>query len=400
MFNQEYEAIVVGAGPAGSIAARILAENNIKTLVIEKKQEIGTPKRCAEGINSSALKRVGLTPDPRWAIRAINGTILYTPSGRPLRIVLDNKAGYILERKIFEKHLAIDAIRKGARYMVKTLAKGVIKEKGKACGIKAVHMGKELDIRSKLIIAADGVDSKIAKSAGLNTKNTPVDYHSGFQYEMAGLNLDESNMMHIYFGNEVAPKGYVWIFPKEGDVANVGIGILAELSDRGDKAKDYLDRFIKHHPDIFKDASAIEINAGGVPVSSSMDFFVMDGLMITGDAAQQVNPIHGGGMSLAMNAAKIAAEVGANAIKEGDVSRERLCEYEKIWGETDGVRMRRLMKLRSFLEKLEDKDFERLTDILTGEDIIKLTEARYEFLTKLLVKKAPKMLPLARKFLS
>lgn len=399
MFDQEYEAIVVGAGPAGSIAARVLAEKGIKTLVVEKKQEIGTPKRCAEGIGLAGLKKVGLEPDPAWAIKEDKGAILYAPSGKSLKVIAD-KRGCTLERKIFEKHLARDAIRKGARYMIKTRATGVIKENGKIIGLNAVHMGDKLTIKSELIIAADGVESKIARTAGLNTINSQANYHSGFQYEMAGLNLMNPDLLHIYFGNDVAPKGYVWIFPKGEDVANVGIGILGKLSDKGNKARDYLDRFIEKHPDIFKNASAIEINAGGIPVSSSVDSFVTDGLMIVGDAAQQVNPIHGGGMVVAMNAAKIAAEVGAAAIKEGDVSKERLYEYERIWRETDGVKMQRLLKLRSFLEKLEDDDFERLVDILTEDDIINLTEARYGFLPKLLVKKAPKMLPLARKLLS
>jgi len=127
----------------------------------------------------------------------------------------------------------------------------------------------------------------------------------------------------------------------------VGIGILGRLSDKGNKAKDYLDRFIENHPQIFKNASAIEINAGGIPVGSSIDPLVMDGLMVVGDAAHQVNPIHGGGMALAMNAAKISAEVGVKAIKE-----KRLYEYENIWRETEGVKMQKLLKLRSFLEKI------------------------------------------------
>jgi len=400
MIDLEYDAIVVGAGPAGSIAARILAENDIKTLVVEKKQEIGTPKRCAEGINIDGLEKVGLKPDPVWARREIKGAVLYSPHGKSLEMFLDKKRGYVIERKIFEKYLARDAIRAGARYMVKTLATEVIKEDGKISGINAVHMGKKLRIKSKLIIAADGVDSKIAKSAGLNTKNPLTDYHSGFQYEMVGLNLKNTDLLHIYFGNEIAPKGYVWIFPKDDDTANVGIGILGRLSDKGNKAKDYLDRFIENHPQIFKNASAIEINAGGIPVGSSIDPLVMDGLMVVGDAAHQVNPIHGGGMALAMNAAKISAEVGVKAIKEGDLSKKRLYEYENIWRETEGVKMQKLLKLRSFLEKLKDEDFESLADILTEEDIIKLTKGKYRFLLKLFMKKAPKMLPLARKFLT
>ncbi|MBN2250492.1 MAG: NAD(P)/FAD-dependent oxidoreductase [Candidatus Altiarchaeota archaeon] len=400
MLNREYDAVVIGAGPAGSIAARVLSEGGARVLVVEKRQEIGTPKRCAEGINAAGLRRVGLNPDPLWAVRKIRGAALYSPSGRSLKVFLDSREGYVIERKIFEKHLARDAIRKGARYMVKTLATGVVKEGGRISGVRLRHMGDEFDISSKLVIAADGVDSMMAKSAGLKTGNILSDYHSGFQYEMAGLNLEDSDILHIYFGDDIAPKGYVWIFPKDDDVANVGVGILGALSRTGGKARDYLDAFIENHPGIFKDASPIEINAGGIPVSSATEQLVSDGFMIVGDAAHQVNPIHGGGIALAMNAARIAGEVGAAALTEGDLSRERLYEYERIWRDTDGVKMRRLLKLRSFMEKLESSDFEILASTLTSDDVMRLTEGEYSSLVRKFIKKAPKLIPVAKKFLS
>lgn len=399
MQNLGCDAVVVGAGPAGSTAARFLAKNDIDVIVVDRRQEIGAPKRCAEGIRLKALESVGLKPDPVWAVNRIKGTILYSPSGKVLKAIMDDAGGYILERKIFEKYLAAEAIRAGARYMVKTHANGVVKENNYVSGIRAEHMGEEFEIKGRLVIAADGVDSRIAKSAGLNTINKLTDYHSGFQYEMANLNLKDSDMLHIYVGRDIAPLGYAWIFPKGRDIANVGIGILGLKSEDGHRAKDYLDGFIKSHPEIFKNSSPIEINSGGVPVSSCIDTFVMDGLMVVGDAAQQVNPIHGGGIALAMNAARIAAEVGSKAIREKNLSRERLYEYEKIWRETDGARMKKLLKLRSFLEKLDDNDFEKFADILKGEDIIKLTEGKYRFLFKLFMKKAPRMVSLAKKLL-
>ena len=393
-----YDVVVVGAGPAGSIAARDIAKGGFSVLVVEKKQEIGTPKRCAEGINYDGLKNVGIEPDPAWAKSNIKGVAVYSPKDKRIDLKWDRGMGCVLERKIFEKFLAREAIKAGARYMVKTRAKGVIKNNGRISGIIADFMGDEFTVNSRLVIAADGVDSLIAKSAGINTLNKLTDYHSGFQYEMAGLKNYDDNLLYIYFGNDVAPKGYVWIFPKGKGTANVGIGILAKESSDGKRAKDYLDEFIENHPRIFESASPVEINAGGVPVSSAVENFVSDNFMIIGDAAQQVNPIHGGGIAIAMDSAKIAAQIAHEALKDNDLSNENLKRYEEIWHNSVGVKMKKLLKLRMALEKLTDDDLELLADVLSGEDIIKLTQGKYKFFLKMLGKN-PRTLLLLKKFM-
>lgn len=397
MKDLDVDVVVVGAGPAGSLAARVLADSNVNVLVLEKRQEIGAPKRCAEGINLLGLKNVGVEPNPRWAVNEIYGAILYSPSGRMVRMVNKKHLGVLLERKIFEKHLAAQAVEKGARYMVKTRALSVIKEDGSVVGVKAEHMGDFFNVRARIVIAADGVDSRIGRSAGLKTVNSLRDYQSGFQYEMAGVNV-EQNVLHIFFGDDIAPKGYVWVFPKGSGIANVGIGVVSTASGDGRRAMDYLDRFIEKNPGMFAKASPLEINAGGIPVSSSLDCFVGDGIMLVGDAAQQVNPIHGGGISLAMNAGKIAAETAVNALKKGDYSKKTLGEYEKRWRETDGRRMKKLLRLRNFLEKLDDRDFEKLAEILQGDEIMALTAGDYRSFLKVLIK-IPKLLSLAKEML-
>ncbi len=396
--NYEVDVAVVGAGPAGSIAARDFARKGFNVLVLEKRQEIGCPKRCAEGLNAEALERIGVKPDPRWAVQEIDGAVLYMPDMHQVKLENLGMRGYILERKVFEKHLAAAAIKEGARYMVKTNVTDVIKEEGVVVGVKAVHMGEEITVRARVVIAADGVDSLTAKRAGLNTRNHLKDYHSGFQYEMAGVKGVELNKLHIFFGNEVAPKGYVWIFPK-GELANVGIGIVGTKSDDGNRAREYLNRFIDSHPEFFEEASPVEVNGGGIPVSISSETFVGDGLMVVGDAAQQVNPIHGGGISLAMDAAALAAEVGCKALEKEDVGRDMLIEYEERWHSGDGARMRKLAKVRAFLERMEDDDFNRMGRVIDGEVVMKIVEGDSKSLLEVVMKKAPKLLPIAKKFI-
>lgn len=386
------DCLVVGAGPAGSVMAREMARQGHEVLVVEKKQEIGPPKRCAEGVTKHWLDDFGITPHPQCISGRIRGAALYAPSGKKVVMEGPQMEGYVLERKVFEKWLASEAIKEGARYMVKTQALGM-ERSGDIWHVHIRTIEGEDVVDTPLVIGADGVESKVGRWAGLNTVNKITDYHSGIQFEMAGVNAD-ARYIHLFFGREVAPLGYAWIFPKAFS-ANVGLGIL----EKGAKmcAYDYLIKFIKDNPEMFARAQPIEINAGGVPVAHFTEM-VAEGVMLIGDAAQLVNPIHGGGITRAMHSSLMAAEVAGEALKKGDVSKDMLAGYEKMWADEYGERTRKLMKLRYFLEKLEDKDFELFADILQGEDIYALTQSKIGFLVKKVVTK-PALLGLAKKYL-
>lgn len=400
--DTDVDVLVVGLGPGGLIAARDFARQGFSVLGIDRKQDIGSPKRCAEGVSDEGLAHCGIEPDPAWARGRIEGAALYAPSGE--RVVLEgpDTYGWVIERKIFEKHLARDAILAGAKIMPKTQAVGLLKGKdGFVKGIRATFMGTRFDIRAKLTIGSDGIDSMVGKWSGLKTLNRVRDYHSGFQYEMVGLTgIKEWKWLHLYFGNDVAPKGYAWIFPKGDDVANVGIGVLAKEEGWGDRAQDYLDRWIESHPELFADASVMEINGSGIPVSSRVPEPIGDGVMLVGDAAQLVNPIHGGGIIIAMRAAMIAARVGGQALRDGDVSKPALQPYvEEYWTQDEGAVTEKLLRLRYFSENLNDKDFERLASILDGDIVLELTDARFPTFVKLMLRHFPKMAPLIRKYM-
>ena len=117
--QNHYDLIIVGAGPAGLWAAQKAAGAKMKVLVLDRKQEIGPPKRCAEGLGLGWFKRLGLKPNKEWAVQPIYGATLIAPSGKKIEMRSKKIAGYVLERKIFEKHLAIAAAKSGAKITVK-----------------------------------------------------------------------------------------------------------------------------------------------------------------------------------------------------------------------------------------------------------------------------------------
>lgn len=394
---ESYDVLVVGAGPAGLAAAKRLAENSVDVICLDKKQEIGAPKRCAEGLGSAWFERVGIKPHPEWAVWEINGATFYSPKGKKLEVRLDSVSGYVLERKMFEKHLARDAAKAGAKIFAKHMVQDVKRVSGKVVA-KVSSFGDEKEIAANLVIACDGVESKIARQLGMNTTNKLIDIDAGFQYEMANIDFEGTDLINLFFGTEVARRGYVWIFPKGKHEANVGVGIAG---DSPKTAKYYLDKFVQNHSGL-KNGSIIEVNCGCVPVGGFLDSLVANNLLVAGDAAHQVNPAHGGGIGIAMEGGQLAADTALEALKRKDFSAEFLAAYTEKWYAVRGDRLKRVLKARHMLEAMNDDDFEVLAESLTSEDILKIAGGDLiesaKTVTKKLIKN-PKLAGLMLKYL-
>ncbi len=355
--KDQYDAVIVGAGPAGSIAAKNAAQKGLDVLLIEKRQEIGDPVRCAEGVGKLHLRQ-HIEPDPRWICADVKGSRIFSPDGTRVEMaeeVSGGEVGYVLERKLFDRALANEAACAGADVMVKTRATGLIIEDDFVCGVKVMHLGEEYTIRSKIVIGADGVESKVGRWAGIDTSLKPSDIETCAQFLIAGIEVDQDYCV-FYLGNEVAPAGYIWIFPKGKNQANVGIGILGSKS--GEKrAEALLTDFVNKH---MPNGKIIEMVVGGVPVSGTIERTIANGLMLVGDAARQSDPITGGGIINAMDAAKIAADVAVKAIESGDVSTNMLQEYEKTWRKTIGHEIDNGLIVKEAFVKFSDEDLNSL----------------------------------------
>ena len=121
--------------------------------------------------------------------------------------------------------------------------------------------------------------------------------------------------------------------------------------------------------------------------------------MIVGDAARQVNPIHGGGVPEAYMAGRIAAEVAAEAVKANDFSKKFLKKYDDVWNRERGNRLRKILKLREVMESMSDDDLNWLIDYLKGDDLIDISRSSgFTRFAKILMKR-PKLIKLARKLM-
>ena len=386
----EYDIVIVGAGPGGSACAKTAAENGMKVLLVEKRKEIGSPKRCGEGLSLAAFKRINIKPEGAWLRQSIKGAFVFSPSGKRVDAYYTDEAGYVIERKMFDKWIAEQASYAGAKILAGTRATGLIKEGEKITGIKIKNLDGEFNVKAKIIVAADGVESLVARWAGMQTGHKVADSCSGAQFEMSNIDLEDPHMLEIYMGNGIAPGGYIWIFPKGDRLANVGIGTRYNFA-KGKTAYQYLKEFVDSRPNLSK-GSILEINTGCIPVGGPLKDISADNLMVVGDAAHQVNAIHGGGIGEAMKAGQIAGEVAAKCIKQGDCSALALKEYDRRWDEERGERLSKLVKLRTVVEELTDKELDYLADQLSGEDIIGLAGAKGYMKFAKILSKRPKLL--------
>ncbi|NYT02936.1 MAG: NAD(P)/FAD-dependent oxidoreductase [Methanosarcinales archaeon] len=363
------DVVIVGAGPAGSMAARTAAQKGLKVVMLEKRQEIGDPVRCAEGVSKASLARL-VNPDPRWIAAEVKGARIYAPDRSNVVMSEDrsgNEVGYVLERKIFDRALAMDAARAGAQVMVKARALGLLMKDGHPYGVKAMRFGEVFDIQAPLVIGADGVESKVGRWAGIDTALKPQDIEVCAQFLVHSELLDDE-YCEFYFGNQIAPGGYVWSFPKGKKLANLGIGILGSRSESGAPVRLLRSFMEKNLPD----ARVLEMDVGGVPVSGPIESTTADGVILAGDAARQSDPITGGGILNAMNAGIMAGEMAAEALARGDTSKEGLKPYEDRWRATIGKQIAKHYELKEFLVNLSDDDLNSLSSSLQSEDISKM----------------------------
>lgn len=391
----ETDILIIGAGPAGSMAAKHAALNGAKVLLVDKKSEIGAPKRCAEGVSKDGLKRLGVTPNPRWIASDINKVRLVSPNGTDVLLDEDkvklSEVGYVLERKVFDKHLAMDAARAGAQIMVKTIATGMSKENDGII-VQLEHMGTPFEIKAKIVIGADGPESRVGRWASLKTGLKPGNMESCAQFEMVGVDMKQPGCLELIFGS-IAPGGYAWIFPKGEDIANVGLGILSTKTDK--TAYQHLLEFVDKYPGT-QNAQPVELNVGGDPVGGLHKELITDNVLITGDAAGMVNPLDGGGIISGMTGGRIAGEVAARAISDGDYSKKNLKEYQKRCQKEIGDSFKKYLKAKEYLLSLSDKELDSIADAFNESDFDRISPTD---LLKVLVKVSPKaMLKLGKLF--
>ncbi|MGA1848118.1 MAG: NAD(P)/FAD-dependent oxidoreductase [Thermoplasmatota archaeon] len=383
------DCLIIGAGPAGSVTAREVAKHGWSILLVEKRPEIGVPVRCGEGISKELLDMIGLERNGRYISSEMDGAKIISPNGTVLTLgpeIAGPEVGFVIERETFDQELARRAARAGARIWVRADAVSFERVDGKA-RVEIVHKNEKKTVEAKVVVAADGFESLVARWAGIDTSLEPRDIDTCIQYEMVGIDTDE-RFTEFFIGRCYVPGGYVWCFPKGQGIANVGLGVNASLLEGIADPKRYLDGFIRSDPR-FSKGRITEINGGGVSVSLPLEETVTDNLVIVGDAARMVDPLTGGGIYNGCYAAIQAGKTINEALEKGDFSKETLEPYEKRWRERLEMEMARNYLAKEKMLQVSDKTLDKIVAAIADYD---LKEISTEELLKALSSKYPEVM--------
>ncbi len=378
---EKYDAVVVGAGTAGCLAAKTIAESGLKVCIVEKKPraEIGE-KICGDALGEHHLTFLGLPKPNGGELEAkIDGMKIYSPDENTVFTVADNDfKGYLLNRRLFGQWLLNTAINKGATLQDNMNFRSPIIEKGTVAGITAKNMktGKVTELRSKVVVDASGyfgmVRKQIPAQFGIDNEIDNEDVEACYR-EIRQLKQETENTRYceIYLNQKASPGGYIWIFPKGGARVNVGIGaIMRKTGYPNPKEQLYATAFKKP---IFDGSLVLTGGAWFDPVRRPLDNMVGNGVVIIGDAASLVNPIHGGGIGPSMLSGHFAGKQIVEALGKGEPTKEALWGYNKKYISTYGKKQGALDIFKLFLLSCSDEDlnYGMNQKLMTEDDVLK-----------------------------
>ncbi|HTD81635.1 MAG TPA: NAD(P)/FAD-dependent oxidoreductase [Thermoplasmata archaeon] len=328
-----YDVVVVGAGPAGSSAARYAARRGLKVLLLDRRKEVGVPVQCGEYVaKNEEVRAIFPTVDglddlmeAPQRVRQIDTPVIriWSPGDRHWDIPF---LGFTVARDKMDQGIAEQAVAEGAELRTQTT-------------VHRVH-GEDVStnhgtVSGKVVIGSDGPRSTVARSVGL-------------EWPVAGpamsctIDGDFDSGTDLFFGN-LAPGGYAWIIPK-GSCANVGLGTWQHFRGRLDTLfHKFLDQ---------RGLAQAHGTGGYVPVEGPVPRTVKGNTLLVGDAAGHVMATNGGGINVAMICGRIAGETAADHVLQGTP----LEMYETRWRAAVGTPLDRGRRIKHLADRFFGND--------------------------------------------
>ena len=323
-----WDIVVVGAGPAGLSASRKTALGGLRTLVLDRRFQVGVPVQCAEYV---PLRLAMEFPRAVWGQKVeemwtfVEGKI----------VAKNHWPGVVLHRELADRFLAKRAEDAGAILLTRARVTGV--EKGR---VTFQSEGRVHTVRTRFVLGADGPLSICARSLG--DKRGPFLHSLQVRVPLR----EEMHRSEVHFKVEFRG-GYGWLFPK-GEKANVGLAVARTEAPR---LKEFLRAFLWElaQRGLIHGVGLRDLSGGLVPIGGPLSRTAQEWILLAGDAASQTDPITGGGIPNALLCGELAGEAVREALGRGD-PREAL-NYEEMWRDLLGRGLERAARHRRRMEE-------------------------------------------------
>ena len=358
--KEEFDIVVVGAGPAGSSAAYIAAKNGVKVCLIEKEKTVAESVRTSGVTWIESMNEFGI---PKDCYNPIKNFVFYSPNNKVSIGDTIARSAVLDVRKTY-RWLAEQAEKEGVKIFLDTNVKNALTDDlGNIIGVKATTNNKEIDFFGKIVIDASGFQSVVARSMGKvqQWKRFGV----GAEYEAKVENVRDDTWW-LMVGEKYSPAGYAWIFPLGKNLARIGVGI--GKPDSVLDPKERLNELIKNKEGPIKDLGKIEpieYHYGLIPNDGVVRKTVYNNLILVGDSAGQANPLVLEGIRYAIKFGRIAGQVASKATNLGDTSERILSQYEEIWRKAIESKINSAGKVQDRWIGLTDGQWDKELDIIS-----------------------------------
>ena len=346
-----HDVAVVGAGPAGGMAAWRLAQAGHSVVLLEQRGRVGEPVQCGESLSEFALRDNGVEPREEFVVRKVAGIRMVGPAGHHFEVEMP---GYCIRRAAFDRHLADLAVSAGAELRTSTRVLSAVRRDGRWT---LATSGGEL--RSRALVAADGPASAMGASLGLGT-NPRIGQAALFRLPPGESLRDDHLAFHM---GSTYTGGYAWCFDR-GHELNVGVVATVE-------PRPLLEAFCRRLG--LDPASRTSMARGPIPMGGPNPRLAGDGVVTVGDAAGLPNPCSAGGIQAALHSARVAAGHVSAALGQDPLGP--LDGYERAMRATPFCDPR-LLEGRRLMDISTDADWDGLTSILEGQDTKGMTPRR------------------------
>jgi len=372
--------VVVGAGTGGCLAAKTVAEAGFNVCLIDRKreQDIGE-KVCGNAIGRHHFDTLGLEyPTGKELERKIIGVKIYSPD---MKTAIDVKGeglhGYMVNRRLFGQRLLKEATKAGATFLESTQAVEPIIKKNfvNGCSARKVETRSKFSVFGQVTVDASGFSAVLRKKlppetgvdASASREDVVVCYR---EIREVKEQISEPDFCEIYLNQKFSPGGYFWIFPERGTKVNVGLGVA--MSKGFPNPKNRLYENVLSRP-FFRGSSILSGGGGYVPTRRPINCMAGNGILIVGDAACQVNPIHGGGMGPSMMGGTIAGETIIEALETGNLGQEKMWSYNVRYMQSYGAKQAGLDVFRLLLQQTKDEDinYGMKYRLITEDDLLR-----------------------------